>query len=136
MSFGFSLRDGAMEWSGDGLDTVFAQRRNLLRPGFLRGVLEIPQFNRRARAALATGCCLRLGLGDWLARERFSRWLRDCYLLPMGGAIWSTPIDRMLDFPAENFLGFFANHDLLSALAERQAWRTVDGGSRRLRRSR
>ncbi len=130
MSFGYSLKDGAMEWSGDGLDTVFAQRLNLVRPGFVRGVLEIPRFNRRARASLAEGSALGIGLGDWLVRERFSRWLRDCYVLPMGGAIWSTPIERMMDFPAESFLSFFANHDLLSALAERQHWRTVEGGSR------
>jgi hypothetical protein len=130
MSFGYSLREGAMEWSGDGLDTVFAQRSNLMRPRFVRGVLEIPRFNRRARASLAEGSAMGIGLGEWLGRERFSRWLRDCYVLPMGGAIWSTPIERMLDFPAESFLAFFANHDLLSALAERQLWRTVDGGSR------
>ncbi len=130
MSFGFSLRDGAMEWSGDGLDTVFAQRANLLRPRFVRGVLDIPRFNRRARASLSEGSAIGLSLGEWLGRERFSRWLCDCYALPMGGAIWSTPIERMMDFPAESFLQFFANHDLLSALADRQVWRTVDGGSR------
>jgi hypothetical protein len=130
MSFGFSLRGGRMEWSGDGLDTIFAQRLNLLRPDFVRGVLEIPRFNRRARESLAEGSAEGIGLGDWLARERFPRWLRDCYVLPMGGAIWSTPIERMLDFPAESFLGFWANHDLLSGLSERQKWRTVDGGSR------
>jgi hypothetical protein len=130
MSFGFSLREGAMEWSGDGLDTVFAQRLNLVRPGFLRGVLEIIRFNRRARESLADGSAAGLGLGAWLDRERFSRWLRDCYVLPMGGAIWSTPIARLMDFPAESFLGFFDNHDLLSGLAERQRWRTVAGGSR------
>lgn len=130
MSFGFSLRDGEMEWSGDGLHTVFAQRRNLLRLGFLRGVLEIPRFNRLAREHLASGAACGVALGDWLQRERFSRWFRDCYALPMGGAIWSTPIEGMLDFPAESFLSFFHNHDLLSALSERQRWRTVDGGSR------
>jgi predicted NAD/FAD-binding protein len=130
MSFGFSLNDGAMEWSGDGLDTVFAQRTNLLRPHFVRGVLEIMRFNRRARESLVEGSAAGIGLGDWLGRERFSAWLRHCYVLPMGGAIWSSPIDRMMDFPAENFLHFFANHDLLSALASRQSWRTVDGGSR------
>ena len=130
MSFGFSLQGGRMEWSGDGLDTVFAQRRNALRPGFLRGVLEILRFNRRGRESLAEGSAAGIGLGAWLERERFSRWLRDCYVLPMGGAIWSTPIGRMLDFPAENFLAFWANHDLLSGLADRQPWRTVAGGSR------
>jgi len=130
MSFGFSLRGGAMEWAGDGIDTVFAQRCNLLRPGFPRGVLEIARFNRRARESLVERSAEGVGLGEWLRRERFSDWLRDCYVLPMGGAIWSTPIERMLEFPAASFLGFFDNHDLLAALADRQVWRTVDGGSR------
>jgi predicted NAD/FAD-binding protein len=130
MSFGFSLGDGAMEWAGDGLDTVFAQRTNLLRPRFVRGVLDILRFNRLAAEHLADGSLASVSLGDWLERERFSPWLRDCYVLPMGGAIWSTPIGRMLDFPAESFCAFFRNHDLLGALAERQRWRTVTGGSR------
>ncbi len=129
MSFGFSLNNGAMEWSGDGLDTVFAQRANILRPRFVMGVLEIPRFNRRAASSLADGSAEGISLGDWLIREGFSPWLRDCYVLPMGGAIWSSPIDRMMEFPAENFLNFFRNHDLLSALETRQDWRTVSGGS-------
>ncbi len=130
MSFGFSLGDGAMEWAGDGLGTVFAQRSNLLRPRFVRGVLDILRFNRLAAEHLDDGSLAGVSLGDWLERERFSPWLRDCYVLPMGGAIWSTPIGRMLDFPAESFCAFFRNHDLLGALAERQRWRTVTGGSR------
>ena len=130
MSFGFSLGDGAMEWAGDGLDTVFAQRTNLLRPRFVRGVLDILRFNRLAAEHLADGSLAGVSLGAWLERERFSPWLRDCYVLPMGGAIWSTPVGRMLDFPAESFCAFFRNHDLLGAFAERQRWRTVTGGSR------
>ncbi len=130
MSFGFSLHGGRMEWSGDGLDTVFAQRLNLARPGFVRGVLDILRFNRLAAERLADGGLAGLSLGEWLQRERFSSWLRDCYLLPMGGAIWSTPIAGMLDFPAESFVSFFRNHDLLGGLETRQRWRTVEGGSR------
>ncbi len=130
MSFGFSLNGGRMEWSGDGLDTVFAQRLNLARPGFVRGVLDILRFNRLAAERLEDGGLAGLSLGRWLEMERFSAWLRDCYVLPMGGAIWSTPIAGMLDFPAESFLSFFRNHDLLGGLEARQRWRTVDGGSR------
>lgn len=130
MSFAFSLRDGEMEWAGDSLSTVFAQRSNLLRPRFVRGVLDILRFNRIAREQLESGQVGDIGLGAWLKREGFSRWFRDCYILPMGGAIWSTPIERLLDFPARSFLGFFSNHDLLRGMQERQNWRTVTGGSR------
>ena len=130
MSFGFSLGGGRMEWAGDSLDHVFAQRSNLLRPGFVRGVLDIVRFNASAISAVDNGTLGEISLGDWLESEGYSSWLRDCYLLPMGGAIWSTPIARMLDFPARNFLQFFRNHDLLSSLEDRQRWRTVTGGSR------
>ncbi len=130
MSFGFSLRDGVMEWAGERLDTVFAQRRNLFDPRFVRGVLDILRFNRVAGAHLDAERVGDVTLGEWLAQAGFSSWVRDCYILPMGGAIWSSPIERMLDFPAGTFLGFFRNHDLLSGLEERQMWRTVDGGSR------
>jgi predicted NAD/FAD-binding protein len=130
MSFGFSLHGGRMEWAGDGLDSVFAQRRNALNPRFVRGVLEILRFNRVAREQLGAGALEGVSLGDWLARERFSAWFRDCYILPMGGAIWSTPLGRMLDFPMQNFAAFFDNHDLLKGMAERRRWRTVAGGSR------
>lgn len=130
MSFGFSLDGGRMEWSGDGLDTIFAQRANALKPRFVRGVLEILRFNRLAREHLAAGRLQGVSLGAWLARERFSAWFRDCYILPMGGAIWSTPLGDMLDFPMENFAAFFDNHDLLKGMAERRRWRTVAGGSR------
>jgi uncharacterized protein len=130
MSFGFSLDGGRMEWSGDSLDTVFAQRGNALNPRFVRGVLEILRFNRLAREHLAAGRLAGVSLGDWLVQERFSAWFRDCYILPMGGAIWSTPLEHMLDFPMENFAAFFDNHDLLKGMAERRRWRTVVGGSR------
>lgn len=130
MSFGFSLDDGRMEWAGDNLRTVFAQRLNLMRPGFVRGVLEIVRFNRIAREQLDRGALGRVSLGEWLDHERFSQWFRNCYILPMGGAIWSTPLASMLDFPAACFFSFFRNHDLLSGLETRQRWRTVQGGSR------
>jgi uncharacterized protein len=130
MSFGFSLHDGRMEWAGDSLDTVFAQRRNALNPRFVRGVFEILRFNRLAREHLAADRLRGVSLGDWLEQERFSAWFRDCYILPMGGAIWSTPLGRMLDFPMENFAAFFDNHDLLKGMSERRRWRTVVGGSR------
>jgi hypothetical protein len=130
MSFAFSLRGGEMEWAGDSLATVFAQRANLLRPRFVRGVLDILRFNRIAQEQLTAGRLGDIGLGDWLEREGFSTWVRDCYVLPMGGAIWSSPIERLLDFPIRNFLSFFSNHDLLRGMEARQNWRTVTGGSR------
>jgi predicted NAD/FAD-binding protein len=101
MSFSVQVPDQDLEWNGSDLNTVFAQRRNLLRPAFLRMLREILRFNK-----LATGIALRNseaeldeGIGDFLRRERFSLEFRDWYFLPMIGCIWSCPTDQMLRFP-------------------------------------
>lgn len=130
MSFGLSVDEGRMEYACDGLREVFAQKSNLLRPSFLRGLREILRFNRTAPDLLDTGALEGMTLGDFLRAERYSDWFRDCFILPMGGAIWSTPTAQMLDFPAECFIAFFRNHDLMTGLDPAQRWRTVDGGSR------
>jgi hypothetical protein len=130
MSFGFSLGNGAMEYACDSVDKLFAQRRNLLNPRFIAGVRDILRFNGTAPGELDAGALDGLSLGEWLERKGFSAWFRDCFLLPMGGAIWSTPAGRILDFPARGFVAFFRNHDLMTGLAPARRWRTVTGGSR------
>jgi len=130
MSFGMSMDGGRLEYSGDNLDTLFAQRANLLRPSFLRMVAEILRFNRLGKSALAGNGLGDLSLGDFLERNRLSPRLTDDYLLPMAAAIWSCPTRRMRDFPARSFLQFFDNHGLLS-INDRPQWETVVGGSRR-----
>jgi predicted NAD/FAD-binding protein len=130
MSFGFSLNDGALEYACDNFDTIFAQRLNALDPRFLWVFREVLRFCKIAPADLAIGAAAGVSLGEWMARRGFSAWFRDRFLLPMGGAIWSTPMARMTAFPAESFLRFFQNHDLFTGLAAAMQWRTVRGGSR------
>jgi predicted NAD/FAD-binding protein len=90
---------------------------------------HILRFNETSVADFARGALSGVSLGDYFSRRGFSsRLLRD-YLAPMGAAIWSTPVQKMLDFPAENFVAFFTNHCLLQY--DRPTWRTVFGGSRR-----
>lgn len=129
MSFSVSLDQGRLEWSGDNLDTVFAQRRNLLRPRFLAMVGEILRFNRLAPRALAVGTLQGCPLGQWLDDNRFGHSFRTDYLLPMAAAIWSAPMSAILAFPAASFVRFFQNHGLLR-LSGRPNWRTVSGGAR------
>lgn len=129
MSFAFRSTDGELEWAGDSLNTLFAQRRNLLRPRFLRMVADIVRFNRRGKAFLAQRAPAAISLADFLSGMRASRELREHYLLPMAAAIWSCPPEAMLRFPAARFLRFFDNHGLLD-LANRPQWRTVAGGGR------
>lgn len=129
MSFAFRSADGRLEWAGDNLDKVFAQRRNLLRPSFLRMIADVVRFNRGAKRFLAAGAGGEPTLAEFLDALGVSRALRRQYLLPMAAAIWSCPPDDMLRFPARQFLQFFRNHGLLD-LADRPLWRTVAGGGR------
>lgn len=130
MSFGLSVQGGRMEYACDNLDQVFAQRTNLLRPRFVRGLFEILKFNRRAAGLLESGALEGMSLREFIAAHGYSDWFRDCFVLAMGGAIWSTPTAKMLDFPAASFVAFFRNHDLMNGMSPMQRWRTVDGGSR------
>jgi predicted NAD/FAD-binding protein len=130
MSFGFSLNSGAMEYACDNIDKVFAQRRNALNPRYVLMFRDVLRFCKLAPADLSAGTINGASLGEWVARYGFSAWFRERFILPMGAAIWSTPSRRVMEFPAENFLRFFANHDLYTGLGDAMKWRTVDGGSR------
>jgi predicted NAD/FAD-binding protein len=130
MSFSASIGPGAIEYSGDGLGTLFAQRRNLFSPRFLRMVADLLRFNQRCKSMLRRGGFNGLSVGELIARERLSAAFRDHYLLPMAAAIWSCPTTTMLDFPAESLARFFDNHGLLN-LIDRPLWRSVTGGSAR-----
>jgi predicted NAD/FAD-binding protein len=134
MSFSVSAKNGGFEWMGGGnslretLDGVFAQRSNFTSLPFLWMLREVNRFNRQSRQDRAQGLRRDLTLGDYLHQRGFSDRLARDYLVPMGSAIWSIPVDRMLEFPADNFIAFFDNHRLLHD--ERPVWRTVEGGSR------
>lgn len=120
-----------LEWAGSNLDTVFAQRRNLLKPRFLRMLRDILRFNRQttALAVARNHVDWAMPLGDFLARERYSAEFRDWYLLPMAGCIWSCPTHQMLEFPLGTFVTFCHNHGLLQ-VNDRPQWYTVRGGAR------
>jgi predicted NAD/FAD-binding protein len=131
MSFSVRCERSGLEYNGTTIDSLFAQRRNLLRPGFWRMIREILRFNREAPALLHEAMTDRpdIALGQYLRQGRYSREFIDWYIVPMGAAIWSTDPVRMLDFPARCFVRFFHNHGMLS-VNDRPQWRTVAGGSR------
>lgn len=129
MSFSVRVDEEKLEWAGSNLATIFAQKRNLIKPEFWRMLKEILRFNRESTQALATGQGCEGSLGDFLDRRGFGRAFRDWYLLPMSGAIWSCPTLRMLDYPAETFFRFCDNHGLLG-ISNRPVWKTVHGGGR------
>lgn len=126
MSFAVSNPQG-YEWAST-LNGIFAQRRNVFRPKFHRFWRTILRFNDLAREELLAGKIDDISLGYWLSNHGFEQDFLDNYILPMGGAIWSTPEAEMLDYPARSFFQFFENHRLMHK--ERPKWRTVTGGSR------
>jgi predicted NAD/FAD-binding protein len=128
MSFSVSSRRDGLEYNGASLNTVFAQRRNLLRPSFYRMLLDILRFNRHAPALLEDGR-QPLSLGEYLDANGYSRQFMEHYILPMGAAIWSATPEGMRRMPAEFFIRFFHNHGLLSVTGRPQ-WRVIKGGSR------
>lgn len=128
MSFSVRCEKSGLEYNGTSLNSLFAQRSNIARPAFLRMVADILRFNRQAPALLAAELP-PLSLGEYLKRERYSRYFIEHYIIPMGAAIWSSrPVD-MLGFPARFFVEFFSNHGFLS-VNDRPAWRVIRGGSR------
>lgn len=129
MSFGVSMEQPDIEWAGTNLDTVFAQRGNLFRPRFLGMLRDILRFNRNAPVYLAQVQGTTCTLAQLLKNEKFGQSMQDWYLLPMAAAIWSSTVEDILDFPAENFLAFCLNHRLLQ-IENRPQWKTVVGGSR------
>jgi predicted NAD/FAD-binding protein len=124
MSFGVSINNGWLEYSSGGL---FAQRKNILRPQYWRMLLDVFKFNKQALAYINQDPSI--SLGDCLERLKMGAWFKQYYILAMGAAIWSCPVDTIMKFPAQTFLRFFKNHGLLS-INDRPQWYTVTGGSR------
>ena len=131
--------DEALEWSGSNLDTVFAQRGNLLRPKFLKMLADVLRFNKICTqiAEQQKESEMRQPLSDFLTQHHFSESFKNWYFLPMMGCIWSCPTDQMLKFPVATMIRFCHNHGLIQ-VSNRPRWFTVKGlsliHSRRCRR--
>jgi len=125
MSFGASIDGGRLEYSLQTMDSIFAQRRNLANPKFLRMLSDIVRFNN---TAIKIAQDRSLTIAGFLDKLRAGEYFRKYYLTPLSGAIWSTPVDKIMDFPAYSMIDFFENHALLSHTGQHQ-WYTVKGGS-------
>ena len=126
-----ALNGKTLEWSGTDLNSVFAQRANLVNPRFWRMLLDVMRFN-----ALCTRIAkeqrekeLQQPLSDFLRTHQFSEPFRDWYFLPMLGCIWSCPTDQMLQFPVATMIRFCHNHGLIQ-VTNRPQWFSVVGGAR------
>jgi len=131
MSFSVQHPAAALEWSGSDLNSVFAQRRNLVRPGFWAMLADLMRFNRLCTELASANEEARLAqpIGEFLREQRFGAEFREWYLLPMVACIWSCPTTQMLQFPIATLIRFCHNHGLLQ-VANRPQWFTVRGGAK------
>ncbi|MFJ2494053.1 NAD(P)/FAD-dependent oxidoreductase [Pseudomonas iridis] len=129
MSFSVNDPDSGLEYNGNNLNSLFAQRRNLLSPGFWGMLRHILRFNKEAQRDLNE---LRIDadmtLDDYLKAGGYGERFILHYIVPMGAAIWSMPMAEMLNFPLQFFVRFFKNHGLLS-VSDRPQWQVIEGGS-------
>jgi len=125
MSFGASIDNGRIEYGLQNTRALLSQRRNMLRPPFMRMVRDIVRFNNHAEAMATDDSAT---IGELMDELRLGQWFQKFYLMPLCGAIWSTPPDQIRSFPARALVQFFRNHALLSTSGQHQWW-TVDGGS-------
>lgn len=142
MSFGVSDPRTGLEYRGSNLGSLFAQRRNLVNPAFVRLLADVVRFNRAARRLvvdehlwsgadrLAPPAADDESIHAFLRRGRYSEQFVEQFLVPFGAAIWSADPATFTDFPMRSYARFMHNHGLLG-LARRAEWRTVTGGSRR-----
>ncbi|MEM6305979.1 MAG: FAD-dependent oxidoreductase [Pseudomonadota bacterium] len=125
MSFGASIDGGRLEYALTSPNAFFAQRKNAVNLSFVRMLRDIFYFNKHA---LRVAQDKTLTIAEFLDRMRMGKYFREYYLSPLSGAIWSTPKEKIMDFPAYAMIDFFNNHGLLGYSGQHQ-WYTVDGGS-------
>ena len=129
MSFSVNDPDTGLEYNGNNLNSLFAQRSNLLSPGFWGMLRDILRFNKEARRDLAEQrIAADTTLDDYLKAGGYGERFILHYIVPMGAAIWSMPMAEMLNFPLQFFVRFFENHGLLS-VSNRPQWQVIEGGS-------
>jgi predicted NAD/FAD-binding protein len=132
MSFSVQHVPTGLEFSGSGLNELFAQRRNIVNPRFIRMLLQINRFNEECGEVLTDPRFAGMTLAEYVKEKKFGYDFLYKYLIPMSSAVWSTPIDQMLDFPAFSLVRFFTNHGFLGLKTQHQ-WYTIHNGSQAYR---
>jgi len=129
MSFAVKHEQSGIEYNGSSLNTVFGNRWNLINLRFWRFVLQISRFNTETVAALDDPRFARMTLREYVAARGYGQDFLDLYIVPMGGAVWSTPPEKMLEFPAITLMRFWHNHGFLG-MDTRHPWWTVVNGAK------
>ena len=132
MSFSVQHKGRGLEYCGSGINGLFAQRRNLFNLSYIRMLNQVARFNRESLEVLHRPELSQLSVGDYIRLKNFGEDMLWNYLVPMSSAVWSTPMEKMLDFSISTLVRFFYNHGFLGLNTQHQ-WYTIDGGSRRYR---
>jgi len=132
MSFSVQYLPDRLEYSGSSLNHLFAQRRNLFNPAFLKMLMQINRFNKESVAILDQPKYENYSIGRYISEFGYSQDMLWKYLIPMSSAVWSTPMEQILDFPAVSLIRFFKNHGFLGLDTQHQ-WYTLHNGSQSYR---
>ena len=128
MSFSVKCEGSGLEYNGTSLNSLFAQRSNILRPKFWKMITDILKFNRQAQSWLLNAAeDDATTLGEFI--QEYGSTFKDKYIMPMTAAIWSAGRDSVVNFPLRFYLNFFKNHGFLS-VDERPQWRVIKNGSK------
>ncbi len=128
MSFAVKHMGTGLEYNGSSMSGLFSQRKNIFKPSFWKLLFEINRFNKLAPSLLNLKGFENLSIKDFISEYEFSKAFLNNFLIPMSSAVWSTPFDQMLDFPAKSLIQFFYNHGFLGLDTQHQ-WKTVIDGS-------
>lgn len=132
MSFSVQHVPTGLEYSGSGLNGLFAQRKNLFNVSFITMLMRIARFNKESVRIMDDEKYAHYTIGQYIAEFGFGEEMLWKYLVPMSSAVWSTPMDKMLDFPAQTLIRFFYNHGFLGLNTQHQ-WYTLENGSQSYR---
>lgn len=127
MSFSVQHVPSGLEYNGSSVSQLFGQRRNLLSLRHWRMLMAIDRFNDEAVPALDDPRWAGHSLGEYVAERGYGDDMLHRYLVPMSGSVWSTPLDRMLEFPAMTLLRFWHNHGFLGMRTQHPWWTVVNG---------
>ena len=128
MSFSVQHLPSRLEYCGSGLNGLFAQRKNIFSPRYIKMLLQISRFNKKSVEILDDPAYAGYSLGQYIEEFGFGQDMLWKYLIPMSSAVWSTPMELRLDFPAVTLIRFFKNHGFLGLNTQHQ-WYTLEGGS-------
>ena len=132
MSFSVQYKPANLEYCGSGLNGLFAQRKNIFNIRHIRMLKQIGRFNEEAVKDLENTTYARHSIKEYIKAKGFGEDMLQRYLIPMSAAVWSTPMDKMLDFHAQTLIRFFYNHGFLGLNTQHQ-WYTITNGSKTYR---